>query len=54
MIECPDPDCNSTYIGETARRIEERHKDHTGRDRNSHIYKHSIETGHTIAPRQKR
>ena len=46
LAECPQPDCTSTYIGETARRLEERFKDHCGRDRNSHLFKHSIETGH--------
>ena len=40
-VECPDPTCKSTYIGETARRLEERVKDHTGRDHNSHLLKHS-------------
>ena len=44
--ECPEPTCNSKYIGETARRIEERYKDHSGRDKNSHLLRHSIETGH--------
>ena len=46
LVQCPQPDCTSTYIGETARRLEERLKDHCGRDRNSHLLKHSIETGH--------
>ena len=46
MAECPEPSCNATYVGETARRIEERAKDHAGRDQNSHLLKHSIETQH--------
>ena len=46
LAQCPQPDCTSTYIGETARRLEERVKDHCGRDRNSHLLKHAIETGH--------
>jgi len=43
-ISCPD--CDQNYIGETERRIEERVKDHVGRDRNSHVGKHALETGH--------
>ena len=35
-----------TYIGEVGRRITERIKDQNGRDKNSHMVKHSIETGH--------
>ena len=46
LATCPDPSCNASYIGETARRLEERIKDHSGRDSNSHILKHSISTSH--------
>ena len=49
--ECSGSSCNDKYIGETKRRLLERIKDHQGRDMNSHIYKHSIETGHEV--RQK-
>ena len=42
----PENVCPDNYIGETARRISERVLDHTGKDINSHLYKHSIETGH--------
>ena len=34
------------YIGETACRVNERIVDHTGTDTNSHLLKHSIESGH--------
>ena len=34
-IECPD--CESLYIGESGRRLEERFKDHNGRDK-THTY----------------
>ena len=44
-IECPD--CEVFYIGESGRRIEERFKDHNGRDKNSHVLKHTIESGHS-------
>jgi len=43
-VDCPD--CDNFYIGESGRRIEERVFDHAGRDRNSHVYKHSLATGH--------
>ena len=39
-------ECPSTYIGETARRLEERVIDHNKRDKNSHILKHSKELNH--------
>ena len=39
-------DCSSTYIGETARRLEERVLDHNKRDKNSHVLKHSRERNH--------
>ena len=47
-IECPDKNCYKTYIGETRRRVIERVKDHSGRDHNSQVFKHSIEKGHQI------
>ena len=43
---CPENGCTDNYVQETARRISERVLDHTGKDINSHLYKHSIETGH--------
>ena len=45
-IECPEENCYKTYIGETRRRVVERMKDHSGRDPNSQVLKHSIEKGH--------
>ena len=41
--ECP----SENYIGETNRRIVERIRDHSNRDRNSHLLKHAREKGHT-------
>ena len=43
---CPLNGCPDNSIGETARGILERVLDHTGRDINSHAYKHSIKIGH--------
>lgn len=43
---CPDENCNADYVGESARRLEERLKDHNVRDINSHMLKHSGECEH--------
>ena len=43
---CPENGCPDNYVWETARRISERVLGHTGKDISSHLYKHSIETGH--------
>ena len=45
---CPETDCSENYIGETARRISERVKDHTGKDVHSHLFKHEVESGHKV------
>ena len=42
---CPAENCVADYIGETARRVNERIVDYTGRDANSYLLKHSIESG---------
>ena len=42
---CNNDNCNDDYIGEIARRLKERVKDHNGRDKSSHLVKHSIESG---------
>ena len=47
-LNSPENDCPDNYVGETVRRIPEKVLDHTGNYINSHIYKHSIETGHQI------
>ena len=43
---CSAEHCNENYIGESARRLDERIKDHNGWDRNSHLFKHSVESRH--------
>ena len=45
---CPDIGCNVHYLGETCRRISERVLDHAGRDPNSHLFKHSVESGYPV------
>ena len=44
--ECPAENCVGDCIGETARRVNERIVDHTVRGINSHLLKHSVESGH--------
>ena len=45
---CPEIGCNDHYLGETGHRISERVLDHAGRDPNSHLFKHSVESGHAV------
>ena len=41
--------CNSCYIGETSRHFSTRIKEHTVRDKNSHIFKHLLNFLHARA-----
>ena len=43
---CSAENCNENYIGEITRRLDERVKDHNGRDCNSHLFKHLVESRH--------
>ena len=38
--------CVDDYTGKAARRTKKRIVDHTGRDTNSHLLQHSLESGH--------
>ena len=42
----PDPNCNEEYNDETGRRLIERVHEHSGKEVNSHVFKHSLETDH--------
>ena len=42
----PEANCNEDYIGECVGRLEERTKDQTGRDKNSHMLCYSVQGGH--------
>ena len=44
--QCPDLNCDETYIGEIGRRFLERIIDNSGRDDQSHLYEHAEKTGH--------
>ena len=43
---CSAKNCNENYIGESARRLDERMKDNNCRDRNCHLFKHLVESRH--------
>ena len=45
-VKCPGERCNETYNGETGRRLIERVHEHCGKDKDSHMFKHSIEANH--------
>ena len=49
---CMNKNCDEDYIGETGRREELRTGDHGGKDKESWIYKHSVETKHPKAKRK--
>ena len=44
--KCPEPTCIDDYVGESARRITQKIKDHNGRDITSQVWNHSIEKSH--------
>ena len=47
-VVCPDANCNEEYNCETGRRLIERVHEHSGKDVRSHVFKHSIDTDHSI------
>ena len=46
ITQCPEVNCNETYLRETARGLWERVLDHAGKDRKSNMVKHNMDTGH--------
>ena len=44
-VKCPVDTCNESYNGEIGRRLAGV-RDHSGRDKSSHMYKHSVEQDH--------
>ena len=44
--QCPNLNCDETYIGEIGRRFSERIIDHSGCDDKSHLYEHAEKHGH--------
>ena len=47
-VKCPEETCNETYNGETGRRITERVGEHREKDKNSHVYQHSVNSNHAL------
>ena len=47
-VKCPEEICNETYIGETGRRLAERIDEHRGKDKNSHVYQHPMNSNHAL------
>ena len=45
-VVCPDPNCNEECNAEAGRPLIERVHEHGGKDVNSHVFKHSVETNH--------
>ena len=42
LVKCPEKTCSENYLGETARRINERVLEHAGKDRKSHMLWHYL------------
>ena len=45
-VKCPMKNCLESYNGETGRRLIEQVNEHSGKDTNSHMFKHSIAANH--------
>ena len=45
-VKCPIKNCLESHNGETGRRLIERVNEHSGKDINSHMFKHSMATNH--------
>ena len=44
LTQCPELNCNETYLGETARRLRERVLDHAGKDKKSNMVENIVWT----------
>ena len=44
--KCPEPTCKEDYLGETGRRIIERSTDHWGKDKQSHLLRHALNSNY--------
>ena len=48
IVNCPSQAFTQTYIGETARRLTSRLKEHSGKSEQSNITRHSIDSAHSL------
>ena len=46
LVKCPENTCSETYLGKTAKRLNERIVEHSGKDNKLHILKHTPQSGH--------
>ena len=46
LVKCPEKTCSEDYLGETARRINEKVLEHAGKDKKSHMLQHTLQSGH--------
>ena len=47
-VKCPEETCAETCNGETGRRLVERIDEHRGKDKNSHVFQHSVNLNHAL------
>ena len=47
-VKCPEATCNEAYNGEAGRRLVERIHGHRGKDKNIHVYQHSVNSNHAL------
>ena len=51
LVKCPKNTYSETYLGEIARRLNERIREHTDKDNKSHMLKHTLQSGHpSVSP----
>ena len=46
LVKCPEKTCSENYLGETARRINERVLEHASKDKKSHMLQHTLQSGY--------
>ena len=52
LVKYPKNTCSETYLGETARRLNETIMENTGKDNKSHILKYTRQSGHpSVSPK---